>query len=296
MFTYFSFLIYILCFAAGCFVWGIITAPLGGLVTWLLVILAKEIKKNKEKNKEEEKRMAEELRKSEERRKAEELRKAEEMRMAEEMRLRFLEIQQIGFWNFIYRGIPTTNKNDSEKILAEIVKHPIIIDTNIWMDSDLDCFWQDIYMQCFKQKQRIIVPSSVYDEIIRLKKDNPSVEQIHMARLGFMPHEGKGFKARLALKRIKMFSDADLLDTNIKKVSNPYAYADVDIINLCERLQNEANTKKFSLITNDKDLIIRTRHILNEQKTVGEAETCRIVSVGYTKYTKYWNEYKSMQT
>ena len=291
MFELFGYLILFLCFIAGAAVWGIITGPLGVLVAWLSVILVNAIKKNKELKKEEEKVEAEEMHKAEEIRKAEEMRKAEEIRKAEEMQLRFLEIKQTGFWNFIYRGIPTTNKNDTERILVEIVKYPIIIDTNIWMDSDLDCFWQDLYMQCFKQKQKIIVPSTVYDEIIRLKKDNPSVEQFQY----FVPHEGKGFKARLALKRIKMFSDADLLHINIKKVSNPYAYADIDIINLCERLQNETTTKMFSLITNDKDLSIRTRHILNDQQKVGEEETCRILSVGYTKYTEYWNEYKSMQ-
>ncbi len=220
----------------------------------------------------------------------------EEMRKAKEERQSLiLDINQTGFWNFIYRGIPTNNRIDTNAILSEITKYPIIVDTNIWMDVDLDCFWQDVFKQCSILKRQIIIPSTVYDEIIRLRKENPSVEQIQMARLGIRSYEGKSFKARLALKRIMRFSDSGLLNIHdIKKVSNPYAYADIDIINTCEYIQNQSNIKMFSLITNDKDLIIRTRHILNEQKTGSKAITCKILSIGHTKYTENWNEYKSM--
>lgn len=277
MFELLGYLILFFCFIAGFFVWGIITMPLGCLVAWLSVILVKAIKKNKEKNKEEERRMAEEMCRAEERRRAE-----EEDRRAENARRSFvLDMSQTGFWNFIYKGVPTKNKAETEMILKAIIRCPIIVDTNILMDSDLDCFWQDLFVQCSINNQKIIITSSVYDEVIRQKDDY---------------NQEKRFKARLALRRIMQFSDSNLLFiSDIKKTINPYAYADIDIINICEYIQNKTNQKMFSMITNDKDLIIRTRHILNEQKKGGEEETCRILSVGYTKYTEYWDEYKSMQ-
>lgn len=198
----------------------------------------------------------------------------------EAWRTLILDINQTGFWSFIYKGIPTKDKKDTNMILAEITNYPIIIDTNIWMDTDLDCFWQDLYTQCCVKKQKVIVPSTVYEEIITLKKNSD---------------QEKSFKARLAQGRIMDFSNADLLLIHdIKKTPNPYAYADIDIINMCEYILNKTNTKMFSLITNDKDLIIRTRHILNEHKINNDTEICRILSVGHTKYTEKWNEYKSL--
>lgn len=187
------------------------------------------------------------------------------------------DVRRTGFWNFICKGV-THNKSDTDKILNEIIKHPIIIDTNIWMESDFDCFWSDIYVLCLQNNQKIFIPASVYDEIVRLKKDYD---------------QEKKFRARLALDRVMKFSNDNLLCINdIKKAMNSYAYADIDIITMCEFIECKTGERMYSLITNDKDLIVRTRHILSKYEVNGE-ERCKILSVGRTKYTDKWNEYKT---
>ena len=139
------------------------------------------------------------------------------------------------------------------------------------MDEDLVGFWTDLYNQCSTKHIQIVVTSSAYDEIIRIKKE--SFDKI------------KRLRAQIAFVRIKLFSDCGLLNIhNIKKVRNPYAYADPDIIKLCKYICDEKNGS-CSLITNDKDLIVRTRHVLginNEE----EEKKCRILSVVPTFYAK----------
>ena len=204
--------------------------------------------------------------------------KAECEKEEEKERYLISRINVKGFWSFIYKGKLIASRRETDMILDEITNHYIFIDTNIWMDSEIDCFWHDLYLQCSAKKRQIIIPSAVYDEIIKLKKDD---------------NQDKAFKARLAFNRIMKFSNSDLLFIHdIKKVSNPYPYADSVIIDMCEYMQYKTNQEMFSLITNDNDLIIRTRHILNQYKMEGEIERCKILSVGKTAYTDKWKKYK----
>lgn len=187
------------------------------------------------------------------------------------------DVCRTGFWNFIYKGVPTRNKNETDMILNEIIKHPIIVDANIWMDKKLDCFWNDLYAQCITMKQKITIPSSVYDKFFSLK--DVCIDETR-------------FGARLALERVMMFTDSNLLNiVGIEETPNIHAYADADIIRMCDYILNKTNQKMFSLITNNKELIIRTRQILCQYKQDGELEVCKILSVGSTKYTNKWNEY-----
>ena len=197
-------------------------------------------------------------------------------RRAEEQRLLVLDIHQIGFWNFVYRGTPTNSKHDTETILNEIIKYPIIVDTSVWMDSFLQDFWITLFDWCKRFRVKVIIPSSVYDEITHSYGNK---EQVLFAK-----------------KRIMDFSNVDLLHIAfLRDGTRAYSSAkNTDIISICQYIQEQTDMKMFSLITNDNDLIIRARHILNENRTTGESEVCRILSVGYTKYTKEWDKYKSM--
>ena len=246
--------------------WQIIFPIIIGIIAIVAIVwfAVRKHKKNEEtKRIEEEKRTA-----TAEKRKAARKAAAEKRKEAEEKRLLELDINQVGFWNFISKGKRTKNKKETDEILCEILDYSIVIDTNIWMDSRLDAFWNDLFEQCSSNNCKIIIYSSNFDEVERLKSSS---------------NEEKRCRARLALNRIKKFSDSDLLIIeNIKNKIDSSAYADPDIINLCKELRRKH--KDFCLITNDKALIVRARHCLFESQKNKKTETSKILSIGYTKY------------
>lgn len=230
---------------------------------------------------------------------------AELKRKQEEKRLLMLDICEIGFWNLIYRGVPTSNRNDTNRILNEILKYPIIIDTSIWMDEKLTDFWMTLYSLCKHSHIKIFIPSTVYDEILRIHDESNNVNK----KIAFMSLSNpkvlkngigiiKGVQEtisiiELAQKRIKDFSDSDLLHiVFLHGVAKTESSACLDIISMCQYIQDNTKSKMFSLITNNDELILRTRHFLNENSKDGNTDVCKILSVGYTRYTEKWDEYK----
>ena len=194
-------------------------------------------------------------------------RKAEERKLKEEEKWK--EEEETGYWLFKEDGQSTENRAATINVLENIFHSPVLIDTNIWM-GDFDDFWKDILKMCQESGRKISIPSAVHDEIVRLKSGND---------------ENKKYWARVALRRVLEFSNKKCIDiVDIKKSSNPAAYADPEIITLCGKLIDKkiANKISASIITNDVDLIIRARHLLNRDDNI----RCRILSVKLTKFAK----------
>lgn len=199
--------------------------------------------------------------------------KNEKYRLKEEEKMR-QNIRRVGFWRLSHDGKNTNDREQALSLLSEIVTHSIIVDTNIWMDKDLEGFWYDFFNQCSQKKRKITVPSSVYDEVVRLKNSTD---------------KAKSYGARLALSRFLKFSNSNLIDlVDLKKVADKKAYADLDIINMFEHIQQE--TKEVSLITNDVDLIIRIRHTLVRENEKNRKAAYKIYSVGRTEFSEEWNK------
>lgn len=171
------------------------------------------------------------------------------------------EKKYYGCWNFIRKNntIPTAKENQS--ILNRIVMSKFIIDTCIWMDTGLDCFFEDLVETLKKNNSKIILLGDIYEEIVRLKKDNGET----------------GYKARVAFKRIQYFLDSGLIISNgIKKESIPYAYADETISSFFERENN------ITILTHDAELKVRMSLLTNENKTANH--TKQIFDIKLTKY------------
>ena len=150
--------------------------------------------------------------------------KNEKYRLKEEEKMR-QNIRRVGFWRLSHDGKNTNDREQALSLLSEIVTHSIIVDTNIWMDKDLEGFWYDFFNQCSQKKRKITVPSSVYDEVVRLKNSTD---------------KSKSYGARLALSRFLEFSNSNLIDlVDLKKVADKKAYADLDIINMFEHIQQD---------------------------------------------------------
>lgn len=166
-----------------------------------------------------------------------------------------------GCWNFIqkYNIIPTAKENQS--ILNRIVMSKFIIDTCIWMDTGLDCFFEDLVETLKKNNSKIILLGDIYEEIVRLKKGSDET----------------GYKARVALKRVQYLLDSGLIISNgIKKEANPYVYADETILSFFERENN------ITILTHDAELKVRMSLLTNENKTANH--TKQIFDIKLTKY------------
>lgn len=196
----------------------------------------------------------------------------EKIRKEEEEREN-IRVQEIGFWEFEERGLTYSFQESMQKI-AQMFFCPIIVDTNIWVDVKLDAFWESLRLGCMNSHSRIIIPPSVYDEIVKFKTNDD---------------KSKRYLGRIGLKRIELFTNCDLLSmSNLSKVPNSSPYADADIISLSQSLARQ-NEKVF-LITNDKDLGIRIRFIVNSFK-----ESCSVYGVRPTEYYDKWEEYRFSQ-
>lgn len=195
----------------------------------------------------------------------------EKIRKKEEER-EDIRVQKIGFWEFEEHGL-TYSFQDSMQKIAQMFFCPIIVDTNIWVDVKLDAFWESLRLGCMNSHSRIIIPPSVYDEIVKFKTNDDN---------------SKRYLGRIGLKRIELFTNCDLLSmSNLSKIPNSSPYADADIISLSQSLARQ-NEKVF-LITNDKDLGIRIRFIVNSFK-----ELCSVYGVRPTEYYDKW-EYRFSQ-
>ena len=227
------------------------------VVAFIVIIVIKIVKAQKK----EKKRIEEE-----ERQKSLLEAERERERLAQERQKQLLaefdrqnRLKQYGFFKLNHRGQEAWG-DKAINLMMEKVQYPIIIDTNIWMNFELDCFFAQLLHCCKISKSSITIPGAVYEEIQKLRKDNERKKS-----------------ASVAFKRIQHFSDEGVLNVhNLKKTHEKDAYADKDLIDLCQ----EWSLKKepFYLLTNDKDLTFRINNLLKEK------EFCHIVSVEPTEF------------
>lgn len=100
--------------------------------------------------------------------------------------------------------------------------------------------------------------------------------------------KNKQYHARCAHRRLLDFSNNRCIEiVDVKKVCNLKAYADPEIITLANKfIRNDkssaTNQPLVSIITNDDDLIIRARHILDPKRE----DKCRILSMKPIEYSE----------
>lgn len=204
---------------------------LGGLVLWGLWKLFMGILDSNAAKKEKQEKEEIERKKEEEREKAR--RKWEE------------DKKYYGRWNLIQKNNTIETREKNEATLKNIVKSKLIIDTCIWMDTELDNFFEDIFAVLKRVDKRIILLGDIYEEIVRLRKESGE----------------KGSKARVALKRIAHFTDANLiLPMNLQKEAISTAYADKTIIYFYGKENN------VTILTHDKELSVRMKLLFNKKQ------------------------------
>lgn len=209
--------------------------------------------------------------------------KNEKQRLAEEAKRRAEEkqrqlkkwkqnIRETGFFNLEYRGNISRSVNENFVILAEVTKYPFIIDTNIWLGySEFKCFWEQLAYCCVKNRRQVIIPVEVYDEIINLAKGSKDSNTRYNAR------QAKNLLFELDNKKL-------LSVYNLGHTRNKASYADPVLIRVCKAIITAGHD--CYLFTNDKDLIIRTRQLVNR-----DAEHCKVLSVHTTEYSYCENEF-----
>lgn len=126
------------------------------------------------------------------------------------------------------------------------------IDSNIWMDKDVETFFQNLERFLQKYKKTLVIPNYQFGELWKIKERNSQSEE---------NQEERSFKVELALERIERLQNRRLLEIEeIKFNLGKDVYADPQIIRTLE--QKAENGEKVALITNDVELRIRTRSIL----------------------------------
>ena len=230
-----------------------IVIPVVIIIGIIIYICCKEADRNEaERNVEEAKRRAEEKRRQAEKRKQ--------------------DIMKTGFFNIEYRGNISQGVNDTFALLDEITKYPFIIDTNIWLGySEFKCFWEHLAYCCVKNHRQVMIPVEVYDEIINLAKGSKDSDTRYNAR------QAKNLLFELDNKKL-------LSVYNLGHTRNKASYADPVLIRVCKAII--AAGHDCYLFTNDKDLIIRTRQLINR-----DAERCKVLSVHTTEYSYCENEF-----
>jgi rRNA-processing protein FCF1 len=131
----------------------------------------------------------------------------------------------------------------------------IHIDSNIWMDKDVETFFQNLERFLQKYKKTLVIPNYQLGELWKIKDRNSQSEE---------NQEERSFKVELALERIERLQKKRLL--KIEELTLTRAkdvYADPQIIRTLE--QKAENGEKVALITNDVELRIRTRSILRQK-------------------------------
>lgn len=182
------------------------------------------------------------------------------------------DIRETGFFNLEYRGNISRSVNENFAILAEVTKYPFIIDTNIWLGySEFKCFWEQLAFCCLKNQRQVIIPVEVYDEIINLAKGSKDRNTRYNAR------QAKNLLFELDNKKL-------LSIYNLGHTRNKASYADPVLIRVCKAIITAGHD--CYLFTNDKDLIIRTRQLVNR-----DAEHCKVLSVHTTEYSSYEDEF-----
>lgn len=182
------------------------------------------------------------------------------------------KIDQTGFFTFEYRGKNSAGVVETFALLNEITKYPFIIDTNIWMEySNLKCFWDQLAYCCAKNHCQVVIPSEVYDEIIHLTKNGKN--------------SNTKYAARTAKNLLFELDNKHLLSIyNLQVNRNNASYADPVLIQVCKAIIK--NGQSCYLLTNDKDLTIRARHLVNQG-----SEQCKVLGVHTTEFSYAENEF-----
>lgn len=147
------------------------------------------------------------------------------------------------------------NNNISEKvrIIRELLLHPCVIDSNIWMKSNYDFFFDILEIISKEYSLPVFLLGTQYDEMNNIKRRNDFDSE-------------RGRNARLALARVERIQKKGLIVFDSLNIGDdPNAYADPDIIRYM--VDKAKSSNKVFLVCDDVDLRIRAREKLNEIKT-----------------------------
>ena len=135
----------------------------------------------------------------------------------------------------------------------------------------MKCFWEHLAYCCLKNQRKIIIPSEVYDEIINLAKNSNNNQT--------------RYSARRAKQLLLELDNKNLLSIYTLGVNrNKASYADPVLIQVCKAIIK--NDLSCYLLTNDTDLTIRARHIVN-----GNKELCKVLGVHATEFSYAEDEF-----
>ena len=130
-----------------------------------------------------------------------------------------------------------------------------LIDSNIWMDENYEPFFIALSNRLSKKKGgKCFIYQPQFDEICNLKDRNRYGSQ-------------KSMRARIALSRVEKMQVNNLISVEPMTIqSDPNAYADPLLISLLVKTAKKEPGLRMTLITNDRELRIRTREILRQEQ------------------------------
>ena len=138
----------------------------------------------------------------------------------------------------------------------------LIIDSNIWMNSDYDSFFTLLARHLINQKKQLILYGQQFDEICNIKKKTKYGGK-------------KNQRSRMAINRIDWLTESSLLRIEpITLDAEQGAYADPFIIKLLTKKASSGN--QCSFLSDDKELRIRIREHL---KRLNYQQLCTIVEM-----------------
>ena len=139
-----------------------------------------------------------------------------------------------------------------EKNFLKIVSQRILLDSNIWMNSEYDVLFYELTNALKSANSVIMMPGIQFDEIGNLKNS---------------PDENKRNASRTALKRIEAAQQQNiLLLQGVKPVASRYAYADPEFIKyVLYEAAELPNCSGSIFVTDDRELRIRINAIVKER-------------------------------
>ncbi|RMG03038.1 MAG: hypothetical protein D6741_02835 [Planctomycetota bacterium] len=140
-----------------------------------------------------------------------------------------------------------------ERLMQDVLKGRLIIDSNIWMNEKYDAFFVVLEQVLVDTGRKIELYGPQFDEICNIKH-----------RTNF--NSAKGRRSRLALSRIEHFQKRRILSIRPIRIDrNRFAYADPLILRLL--VCAPKNNMPTCLITDDRELRIRAREICRRARS-----------------------------
>ncbi len=144
--------------------------------------------------------------------------------------------------------------------------HSFIIDTNVWMNGETDLKAKKIFEFIVRKKKKVILPSVIYDEIMKKKEQGKKDHKSETSR-----------KARSAMRKVRELQHLGLV--TMTKVNIQYdkkAYADPQIIKGFKE-----NTSNMILLSDDIDVVIRSSHFIQSNSSNSKAMLVAEFADGY---------------